>query len=85
MSEISHLSMFYETRRAIHVQDSDPTKSPHTELNSVPTKAEIRYEEHENRVVDCEEFEAPNGKGYETAQFLISRAMIAPDAVVVEL
>lgn len=85
MSEISHVDMFYESRRAVHVRDSDPTKSPHTELNSVPTKAEIRYADHENRVIDSEEFEAPNGKGYETAQFLISRAMIDSDAVVVEL
>jgi len=85
MSEISHTQMFWETRRAIHVKDSDPTKSPHTELNSVPTKAEIRYADHENRVIDSEEFEAPDGKGYETAQLLISRAMLDPDAVVREL
>jgi len=77
--------MFYETRRAVHVKDSDPTKSPHTELSSVPTKAEIRYADHENKVVDCEEFEAPNGKGYETAKFLIERSMLDPDAVVREL
>ena len=85
MSEISHVGMFYETRRAIHVQDSDPTKSPHTELNSVPTKAEIRYADHENRVIDCDEFEAPNGKGYQTAKLLIERSMLDPGAVVRKL
>ena len=83
MSEISHVDMFYESRRAVHVGDSDPAKSPHTELSSVPTKAEIRYADHENRVIDCKEFEAPNGKGYETAKLLLGRAMLDPCATVV--
>lgn len=78
-----HLQMFYESRQSVHVSDSDPTNNPNTELTSVPTEAEIRYQDSPNRHIDAETFEAPDGKGFETAQFLISRAMLDADAVVV--
>lgn len=80
---VSHLQMFYETRLSVHVTDSDPTNNPNTELNSVPKAAEIRYQDSPNRHIDCEQYEAPNGKGFETARFLIGRAMLDPDATVV--
>lgn len=80
---VSHLDLFYETRHSIHITDSDPCNSPNTELKQVPKAAEIRYEDSPNREIDCEEFEAPNGKGFETARFFISRAMLDPDATVV--
>ena len=80
---VSHLEMFYETRTAVHVSDSHPSNNPSTELTSVPESAEIRYESGVTRTIDCNKFEAPNDKGYQTARFLISRAMLDPDAVVV--
>lgn len=79
---VSHLDMFYDTRQAVHINNSDPANSPNTTLNRVPTAAKIRYAESPNRHIDGEEFEAPNGKGYKTARWLISRAMLDPDAVV---
>ena len=75
--------MFYDTRQAIHIDNSDPANNPNTELTSVPTSAEIRFADHDDRLIDAEEFEAPNSKGFETARFLISRAMYDPDATVV--
>lgn len=80
---VTHLTMFYESRFSTHVRATNPANNPNTELTEVPTKAEIRYKDENNRVVDSNEFDAPNGKGYETAQFFISRAMLDPDAVVV--
>lgn len=85
MSTVSHLDLFYETRQSIHINDSDPANNPNTELTRVPKAAEIRFADYDNRVIDAEEFEAPNGKGFETARFLISRAMMDPDATVVPL
>lgn len=82
---VSHLSMFWDTRQSVHITDSDPCNSPNTELKQTPTKAEIRYEDNPNRTIDCEDFEAPNGKGFETARLLIGRAMLDPDATVVPL
>jgi len=83
MTAISHLQMFYETRQAVHVNDSDPANNPNTELTRVPKAAEIRFADGPNRFIDSNEFEAPDGKGFETARFLISRAMMDPDATVV--
>lgn len=80
---VSHLDMFYNTRGSIAVSNSDPTNNPHTELKSVPEACEIRYEDYPNRSLDCNDFEAPNEKGYETARFLIERAILDPDATVV--
>lgn len=83
MSTVSHLDMFYDTRRAIHITNSDPSNSPNTELTSVPTAAEIHYQDSPDRHIDGDQFEAPNGKGFETARFLIGRSMLDPDATVV--
>lgn len=80
---VTHLQMFYETRQAVHVADSDPSNNPNTELTSVPTAAEIHYQDSPDRLIDGDQFEAPNGKGFETARFLIGRAMLDPDATVV--
>lgn len=80
---ISQLDMFFDTRKAVHVTDSDPSNSPNTELNKTPTAATIRYRDGPNRDIDAEEYVAPNGKGFETAMFLIGRAMLDPDATVV--
>jgi hypothetical protein len=80
---VSHLQMFYETRQAVHINDSDASNNPNTELSQVPEAAEIRYEGFPNRFIDSDQYEAPNGKGYETAQLLIGRAMLDPDATVV--
>jgi len=75
--------MFYNTRGSVAISDSNPANSPNTDLNSVPKSAEIRYEDGPNRTIDSEEFEAPNGRGFRTARFLIGRAMLDPDATVV--
>ena len=75
--------MFYDTRQAIHIDNSDPANSPNTELTSVPKSAEIHYADHSDRLIGPETFESPNGKGFEVARFLISRAMLDPDATVV--
>lgn len=75
--------MFYDTRQAVHIEKSSPVNNPNTELTQVPTAAEIHFADGPNRSIDGEEFEAPNGKGYETARFLISRAMYDPNATVV--
>lgn len=83
MKAISHLDMFYDTRSAVHVTDSNPTNNPHTELREVPRSAEIVFEDGPNRIINAEDFEAPNGKGFETARFLIGRALLDPDARVV--
>lgn len=80
---VSHLDMFYDTRQAVHVENSSPVNNPNTELKTVPTAAEIHFADGPDRSIDCGEFEAPNGKGFETARFLISRAMLDPDATVV--
>lgn len=80
---ISHLEMFYESRFAVHVADTDPSNNPNTTLTQVPTTAEIRYRDSPNRVINSKSYDAPNGKGYETAQFFIGRAMMDPDATVV--
>lgn len=82
---VSHLDMFYETRFSLHVGDSNPSSNPNTELTSTPKAAEIRYVDGPNRTIDAEDFEAPNGKGFETARFLIGRAMHDPDATVVPI
>jgi hypothetical protein len=79
---VSHLSMFYDTRQSVFIDNSDPSNNPNTDLKSVPKVADIRYADHPDRHIDSTEFEAPNGKGYETAQFLIGRAMLDPDATV---
>lgn len=80
---VSHLDMFYDTRQAVHIDNSDPANNPNTELTSVPAAAEIRYIDGPNRRIDGDQYEAPNGKGFETARFLIGRAMLDPDATVV--
>jgi hypothetical protein len=75
--------MFYRTRQAVHVNDSDPANSPNTNLNRVPKAAEIHYDGFPDRFIDSDQFEAPDGRGFETARFLIGRAMVDPDATVV--
>lgn len=82
---ISHMDMFYDTRLSVHVSNTNPANNPNATLNSVPEAAEIHYKDTEDRVVDPDEIEAPNGKDFKTARFLISRAMIDPDATVVPL
>jgi hypothetical protein len=83
MSGVSHLSMFYDSRWAVQFTDSDPSASPNTDLSHTPEAATIRYESGVTRDIDCNEYEAPNGKGYETAKWLIQRAMLDPDATVI--
>lgn len=78
-----HQTMFYESRLSIQVSDSDPTDNPHTELTYTPDVAQICYADDTVRHIDSNEYDAPNGKGYETAQFLIGRALLDPDAVVI--
>lgn len=80
---VNHLVMFYETRQSVFMDDSDPVNNPNTELNDVPEKADICFEDHDDRHVDSKKLKAPNGKGYKTAQFLIGRAMLDPDATVI--
>jgi hypothetical protein len=75
--------MFYDTRMAVHVSDSNPVNTPNTELNSPPLAAEIVYEDSPDRTIDAETFDAPNGKGFETARFLLNRALLDPDATVI--
>jgi len=82
---VSHLDMFYETRASVHVSNTNPSNNPNSELNFVPEIAKICFKDGENRVIDSHSLEAPNGKGYETAQFLIQRAMLDPDAVVIAM
>jgi hypothetical protein len=82
MSDVTHLSLFYETRSSVFVQNSAPSNSPNTELTESPEAAEIDYQDGPTREIDSAEFEAPEGKGYETAQFIIERAMLDPDAFV---
>jgi hypothetical protein len=83
MPTVSHLDMFYNTRFSVGIDPTDPSMNPNAKMNRVPKPAEIRYEDGPNRVIDPESFEAPNEKGYETAMFLIGRAMADPDATVV--
>lgn len=85
MTAVSHLDMFYDTRLSMAITDSSPANNPYTELSEVPQAAEIRYEDQPDHTINCEEFEVPNEKGFETARFLISRAMYDPDAVVVPI
>lgn len=80
---VSHLDMFYDTRSSVHIDNSDPANNPNTDLKEVPKAAEIHYEDHPDRTIDATEYEAPKGKGFETARFLIGRAMLDPDAMVV--
>jgi hypothetical protein len=80
---VSHLNHFYDTRDSMAVTDSNPSNSPNTELTEVPKAAEIRYITNPNKFIDAREFEAPDNKGFETARWLISRAMLDPDAVVI--
>lgn len=82
---VSHLDMFYDTRKSIAISNSDPANNPNTDLSSVPEAAEIRYKDGPNRSLDGSNFEAPNGKGFETVRFLIGRAMLDPDATVVPM
>jgi hypothetical protein len=79
--------MFYETRNpeAVHITNSDAANNPNTDLNTTPDAAEIHYESGVVKEVPTEHPEAPAGKGYEASQFLISRAMLDPDATVVPL
>lgn len=83
MSGVSHLSMFYDSRWAVQFTNSDASASPNTDLSYTPEAATIRYESGVTRELDCNQFEAPKGKGYETAKFLISRAMLDPEATVI--
>lgn len=80
---VTHLDMFYDTRNSIHITNSNPANNPNTGLNTVPKAAEIKYEDHDDRFIDAEEFDAPDGKGFETARWLLGRAMLDPDATVV--
>lgn len=80
---VSHLDMFYDTRGSVHVANSDPSNNPNTDLKQTPKAVEIHYADHPDRLIDATEFEAPNGKGFETARFIIGRAMLDPDATVV--
>jgi hypothetical protein len=79
---VSHLSMFYDTRQSVHINNSNPANNPNTELHDVPDHAIISFAGGMEREIDSLNFEAPNGKGYETAKFLIGRAMLDPDATV---
>jgi hypothetical protein len=82
MTVVSHLDIFYDTRFSLAVTNSGPSNNPNTGLTEVPKAAIIHFEDGPERYVDSMDFDAPNGKGYETAQFLIGRAMMDPDAVV---
>lgn len=82
MPAVTHKELFYKTRASMFVQNSDPANSANTELTKSPEAAEIVYKDGPTRQIDSTEFEAPDGKGYETAQFLIERAMLDPDAIV---
>lgn len=82
MAVVSHLDMFYDTRLSVHVSETDPSANPNSTENSVPEAATIHYKDGEDQVVDPEEIEAPNGKDFETARFLIGRALLDPDATV---
>jgi hypothetical protein len=75
--------MFWDSRWAVQFTNSDPSASPNTDLSYTPESATIHYETGVTREIDCNEFEAPNGKGYETAKLLIGRAMLDPEATVV--
>lgn len=80
---VTNLDLFYETRTSLYVNPTSPTNSANTDLKETPKAAEIRFEDSPNRFVDAENFEAPNEKGFETARFLIERAMHDPEATVV--
>lgn len=80
---VSHLSLFYDTRSNVHIKNTDPSNSSKTALNETPEVALVRYEDGTERFVDSLKYKAPNGKGYETEQFLLERAMLDPDATVI--
>ena len=80
---VSHLSMFYDTRQSVYVENTNPCNNPNTELNSVPEKAEIKYPDQSARVIGSDSFNVNDADGYKVAKFLISRAMYDPDAVVI--
>ena len=82
---VSHLSLFYETRQSVQVDDTNPGNNPHTDLRRPPEVAKITFDNHPDRLIDSEQFDAPDGKGYEVAQFLIQRAMLDPDATVIPM
>jgi hypothetical protein len=81
---VTALDMFYETREpeAVHITNSDAANNPNTELTQTPTSAVIRYESGVVREVPEEHPEMEGKDRYKLSQFLISRAMLDPDAVV---
>jgi hypothetical protein len=78
-----HLVQFYESRATVQHRNSDPCKSPHTELTSVPESATIRYRDQENQAMSPDTITDSFERNYEASRFFIERAMLDPDAVVV--
>lgn len=74
--------MWYETKSTVHIDTTSPANNPNTELKTVPETARIKYDDGTVRKVDSLSYRAPENNGYKTAQFLISRAMFDPNAVV---
>ena len=82
---VSHLSMFYDTRASVHIDNTNPANNPNTELNDTPDKAVVRYEDGTEQHVDAAEYAERVDRGFEIARFLVGRAMLDPDARVVPL
>lgn len=78
-----HKVQFYESRSTVQHRNSDPCRSPHTELRSVPEAAVVRYENGVTQEIHPDLLPDDFEKSYDAAQFFIGRAMIDPDAVVV--
>lgn len=82
MSGITHLGMFYDTRQSVAVTNTDPANNPNTALTKTPKRAEVQYPDQEPRLIEAEKYEADGVDGFKVARFLISRAMLDPDATV---
>jgi hypothetical protein len=84
MAEVSHLSMWYDTRSTVHIDTTSPSNNPNTELKETPEVARIEYDDGTVKSVDSLVYFSPGEvDGYKVAQFLIGRAMFDPGATVI--
>jgi hypothetical protein len=75
--------MFYDTRQSIAISDSDPANNPNTRLTETPQRAEVEYPDQPPRLIEADRYDVDGVDGFKVARFLISRALLDPDATVV--
>lgn len=76
MPVISATDLFYESRQSTSVSRTNPANNKHNNLSTVPQAACISFGNGTQREV------SPDNQGKDVSRFLISRAMIDPDATV---